>query len=71
MVIECENIGTETANSVEAIALFLKDGKMVYYGSTYLVDDDFELKAGKSIAEDIECYEEYDSVKVFVHGYRY
>lgn len=71
VVIECENIGTETANSVEAIALFLKDGKMVYYGSTYLVDDDFELKAGKSIAEDIECYEEYDSVKVFVHGYRY
>lgn len=71
VVIECENSGTETANSVEATALFLKDDKMVYYGSTYLVDNDFELKAGKSIAEDIECYEEYDSVKVFVHGYRY
>lgn len=71
VVIECKNTGTETANSVEAIALFLKDDKMVYYGSTYLMDNDFELKSGKSIAEDIECYEEYDSVKVFVHGYRY
>lgn len=70
VVIECKNNGTDAAKSVEASAIFTKEGKMVGYGSTYLTDNDLELKPGKVIASDIESYEPYDEVKVFVSGYK-
>lgn len=68
VVITCTNKGDSPLLFVEAYALFFKDGNVVYYDSTYITDDDSEIKPGKTIASDIDSYEEYDDVKVFITG---
>ena len=68
VVITCTNQGSDPLLFVEAYALFLKEDKVVYYGSTYVTDDDSEIKPGKKIAADIDSYEDYDDVKVFITG---
>lgn len=68
VVITCTNKGNDPLLFVEAYALFFKDGNVVYYGSTYITDDDSEIKPGKTIAADIDSYEDYDEVKVYITG---
>ena len=66
------NNGESDENTVDACALFFdKDGKVVGFDSAQIIDDNFEFRAGTSVTKDLESYNSFDSVKVFVTGSRY
>lgn len=69
-IVSVTNNGEKPAEFVEVHALFFKGGKVVGHNSTYFTDDDYELKPGKTITEELSCYEDYDSVKFFFTGRR-
>lgn len=67
-IVSVTNTGKKAADFVEGYMLFFKDGKIVDFTTTYFVDNDDELKAGKAITKEMECYEEYDSFLLFFTG---
>ena len=69
-IVSVTNNGTEAAEFVEGYALFFKGDKVVGFSHTYFTDDDSELKPGKTITKELDCYEKYDSVKFFFTGRR-
>ena len=69
-IVSVTNNGSEPAEFVEIYALFFKGDKVVEFDSTYFTDDDYELKPGKTITEELRCYEDYDSVQFFLTGRR-
>lgn len=70
VVITCENTSEDKAVSIEAYAIFLKDGQVVGYDSRYFSDADYELKPGKTISEQLETYKAFDDVKCYYVGYQ-
>lgn len=68
VVLSVTNNGDSPAEFVYANAVFFKYGEVVYYGSTYIVDADHEIKPGATVASEIDCYKGYDDVKVFISG---
>ncbi|WWR15021.1 hypothetical protein V1224_11050 [Lachnospiraceae bacterium JLR.KK008] len=65
------NMGDKPAEFTEATAVFFKDGKVVYCGTDYLTDADYELKPGATISGQINAYgREYDTVKVYLTARR-
>lgn len=70
VILTCKNNGDKVAQFVEAYALFFKDGNLINYDSTYIVDDDSEIKSGESISSELNCYSDYDDVKVYISGRR-
>lgn len=69
-IVSVTNNGTEAAEFVEGSALFFKGDKVVGFEQTYFTDDDSELKPGKTITKEMDCYKKYDSVKFFFTGRR-
>lgn len=69
-IVSVTNNGEYAAEFVECHALFFKSGEVVWHDSTYFVDNDNELKAGKTATKELTCYEEYDDVKFFFTGRR-
>lgn len=67
-IITVTNNGSEAAEFVEGYVLFFNGETLVDSDSTYFTDDDSELKAGKSITRELDCYEPYDNIKVFFTG---
>ena len=68
-IITCTNNGSESAQFLESTALFFNGNNLVYYGSTYITDNDSELKPNTTISEQIESYgNEFDNVKVYITG---
>ncbi len=70
-IVSVTNNGTEPADFVEVYALFFNGEQVVDYTSHYFTDDDSELKPGKTITKEMDCYEEYTSVCFFFSGRRY
>jgi len=70
VIITCTNNGDEPAEFVKAYALFFKNGEVSGYDFTYITDDDSELKPGAKLSSELNAYDGYDDVKVFVHGRR-
>lgn len=70
VIVTAKNNGTLAAEFPEAIAVFMKNGKVVNISSTYLTDSDYELKPNASITEQIESYYDYDSVIVHLTARR-
>ena len=70
LVVTMTNNGNEAAESVEGRVLFFKGEEIVGYSLNYFCDDDFELKPGKSISKNLDCYEDFDGYKIYVTGYR-
>ena len=68
VIISCTNNGEDAAEFVEATALFFLNGELVYSDSTYITDDDSEIKPGKTIIKEMTSYEEYDDVKIYFSG---
>lgn len=64
------NNGNEAAKFVKARALFFKGGNLVYTDERYTVDADSELKPGATLSTELEAYQEFDTVEIFVHGRR-
>lgn len=67
-MISVTNNGEYAAFSVECYALFFKDGNVVDYSRALFIDDDCELKPGKTITSELDCYKEYDDVKFYFIG---
>lgn len=70
VILTCTNNGDDAAQFVEAYALFFNDGELVNYDSTYITDDDSEIKPGSTISSELNCYGGYDDVKLYVNGRR-
>lgn len=72
VLVKATNNGTESVEFVEATAVFFNGNQVVDYDSTYLVDNDYELKPGASISEQLDYYNfddiQYDSVRVHLTG---
>lgn len=69
-IVSVTNNGEYAADFVECHALFFKSGEVVGHDSTYFVDNDNELKPGKTVTKELDCYEEYDDAKFFFTGRR-
>lgn len=69
-IVSVTNNGTKAAEFVQAYILFFNGDKIVGFDWTYFTDDDSELKPGKTITEEMDCYESYDSYKIFFTGRR-
>lgn len=72
VVVSVTNNGTEAAEFVEAYALFFDaNNSVVKYSSTYLTDNDSEIKPGATISGQLDAYESFDHVEVYLTGRRY
>lgn len=70
VIVSCTNNGEYAAEFVEATALFFLNGELVRSDSTYITDDDSEIKPGKTIIQEMTAYSEYDDVKIYLSGRR-
>ncbi len=69
VVVSVTNNGEYAAEFVQAYALFFdSNGKVVGYDYTYISDDDYEIKPGKTVVDELNNYSEFDSVKLFFTG---
>ena len=69
-VISITNNGEEAAEFVRYTALFFKGDQLVSFDWGYATDNDSEIKPGKTINQEAACYEDFDSVKVYLSGRR-
>lgn len=67
-IVMATNSGTVPAQFVQYEALFYKGGQLVSRNWGYITDNDSEIKPGKTLKEECSCYEDFDSVNVFIHG---
>ena len=66
VVVTATNNGDEATKFLEAHALFFdKKGKVIYHTTHYLVDKDYELKPGATLAEQLNAYKKYKKVEVY------
>ena len=70
-IVSVTNNGNRAAEFVEVYAVFFNGDTPVGLESWYFTDDDSELKPGKTITKEMECYEDYTSVRYFLTGRRY
>ena len=69
VTVKVTNNGNSCAEFVEAHALFFDSNKnLIYHASNYVVDNDNEIKPGKSITTQLDSYESYDHVEVYFTG---
>lgn len=68
VIISCTNNGDEAAEFVEATALFFLNEELIRSDSTYIVDDDSEIKPGETIVKEMNSFGEYDDVKIYFSG---
>lgn len=70
IILSVTNNGKEAARFVEASVLFFNGNSVVGFSQNYAVDDDSELKPGKTIIKEMDCYEAFDSYQIFLSGRR-
>lgn len=69
-IIAVTNNAKEPAEFVQFTALFFNKGKLVSQDTGYTTDDDNELKPGKTVSKEANCFDNFDSVKVYLTGRR-
>ena len=69
-IVSITNNGTQPADFVEVYALFFNGDVLVDHSRGYFTDDDNEIKPGKTITEELDCQEVYDSVKFYITARR-
>ncbi len=67
-IVTVTNNGTIPAEFVEVYVLFFNGETLVSHEWTYFTDNDSELKPGRSITEEMDCRQDYDSILVFFTG---
>lgn len=70
IIVTVTNNSDSAIDDVEGYALFFKNGEVVGYSDAYFYDSDYELKAGKSITEEMDCYDVFDSYELFISAMR-
>lgn len=69
VVVTATNKGDYAAQFVQAYVLFFDaSGNIVYTNSGYITDDDSEIKPGATLSEQIDTYESFDHVEVYLTG---
>lgn len=69
VIVAVTNNGTKPARFVEAYALFFDgNGKLIETASGYVTDDDNEIKTGKTLVEQLDAYDSFDHVEVYLTG---
>ena len=69
VTVKVTNNGNSCAEFIEAHALFFdSNNNIICYTSNYVVDNDSEIKTGKSITTQLDSYESYDHVEVYFTG---
>ena len=69
VTIKATNKGSTCAEFVEAHALFFDvNNAIIRHEWTYMVDNDSEIKPGKSITAQLDSFKEYDHVEVYLTG---
>lgn len=69
-IVSVTNNADKAAEFVECTILFFMGDEVVDYERTYVVDDDSEIKPGKTITKELKSYEDYDSFKIYFAGRR-
>lgn len=69
-IVTITNNGTKPAEFVECSMLFFMGDQVVGFDWTYFTDDDSEIKPGRSITKELNCYEDYDSYMIYFTGRR-
>lgn len=70
-IVSVTNNGSTPARGVTGYILFFSGDTVVGFDSYSFRDNDSELKPGKTITRELNCYEYYDSIQIFFTGYRY
>lgn len=68
VIVTAKNEGDIAVRFAQCTVLFMNGDNVVGSSYTYCIDDDNELKAGKSKAIQLNAYEPFDAVKVFFEG---
>ncbi len=69
VVVSVTNKGNEPVKFVEAHALFFDgSGKLVNHDSTFVTDNDSEIKPGATISKQLNIYGSYDTVECYFTG---
>lgn len=69
VILSVTNNGDKSAEFVEVYALFMdSDNNVIHYDSTYITDDDSEIKSGDTISSQLDCYKGYDHVEIYYTG---
>lgn len=72
VIVTLTNNGDKAAEFVTAYALFFDEGNnLLGYESTYIVDDDSEIKVGDTLSGQLDCYKGYDHVELYFTGRAY
>lgn len=72
VTVSITNNGSKPAEFVEAYALFFdSDHNVVSYDTAYFTDSDYELKSGATITEQLNAYDNYSTVSVYLVGRHY
>lgn len=69
-VFQVTNNGQYAARFVKGYALFFLDDKLVDYDWTYFTDNDYEIKPGKTVSNQITSYKEFDRIEFYLDGRR-
>lgn len=67
-IISVTNNGRDAAEFVQVYALFFNGDEVVGFQNEYITDKDYEIKPGKTISVELNCYEKYTSVKYYLTG---
>lgn len=70
VILSVTNNGNEPAEFVEASVLFFNGDSVVDFRQSYINDDNFEIKPGKTVKKEIKSHEAFDSYKIFLSGRR-
>ena len=68
VMVKCKNNGIDDVEFLKAYVLFFKGKKLVNSDSDYFTNDDSVIPAKETITKQIESYEKFDSVKIYLSG---
>ncbi len=67
-IVSVTNEGDKAIEFVEGTILFFSNGELVGSDNTYFIDNDSELKPGKTIIKEMNAREPYDAYEIYFSG---
>ena len=68
IAVTATNNSDHTAEFVKGIAIFYKEGNVIYSDSAHFINDNQEFPAGESITQNLRCYLDYDEMTIYWDG---
>lgn len=67
-IFQVVNTGDEPAKYVQGIVLFFLDGELVDFATQYFTDDEYEIKPGDVITEQVTTTKDFDEIEIYFQG---